>query len=157
MNTPKLTLAKVGSVSHGTCNPDHLVSRLADELEWQISRNSFLSLPENFPLRDRLNALHGEALDAYCDDGETLKDDCDSNELLAELFEALETFAPPYCYFGAHPNDGADYGFWPSMYSIEELPEGDSDASRQGEDCREVNDHGNVTVWSGGKAVLELV
>lgn len=153
--------ASIGSISHGTLRDEDLFEAFGNELEWQIQRNGeHFSKPENFQDRDRLNALHGDYLDAYEEDGETIKWDVDASELIDSLSEALNEFAPPYCYFGAHYGDRSDFGFWPSHDAIDELPtvEGSDQAKELGEDCKSVNDHGNVTVYGGdGSIVLELV
>jgi hypothetical protein len=84
---------------------------------------------------------------------------------LESLFDALGEYAAPYFYFGAHPGDGSDYGFWLSENwdeDFEPLPDcisGDrypdhikvSDLSEvpswfRGE-VAVVNDHGNVTLY----------
>ena len=38
--------------------------------------------------------------------------DEDGNYLLEELVDILEQYAPSGYYFGSHPNDGCDIGFW---------------------------------------------
>jgi len=119
MKTIELNHAKIGSISHGTMRTEDLQTAFANELEWQIQRNGeFFSQPENFPLRDKYNAILAEAQDNWNDDGETIKDEDLASELCNEdLPSALEFFAPPYCYFGSHPGDGADYGYWLSDIS----------------------------------------
>lgn len=32
--------------------------------------------------------------------------------LLDDLFSYLNNLAPDNCYFGSHPGDGSDFGFW---------------------------------------------
>lgn len=156
--------AAVGSIISATLRTEDLFPAFVTELEYQQTRNgAFLSCPENFPLRDAIANILGECQDAYLDDGETLdpEQEDDISEWVNEsLPDMLSTFAPPYCSFGSHPGDGSDFGFWPSLEEIDELPTvGDSDeAAELGEDCKSVNDHGNVTVYAGdGTVVLELV
>ncbi len=36
----------------------------------------------------------------------------DAPEMLADLVDALNEYAPDGAYFGAHPGDGSDFGFW---------------------------------------------
>jgi hypothetical protein len=36
----------------------------------------------------------------------------DAYALLEELFDILNDHAPEGYYFGAHPGDGSDFGFW---------------------------------------------
>ena len=72
-----------------------------------------------------------------------------------DLWDALDSFSPPYCYFGAHEGDGSDYGFWP--HNIEDTLqefEGQkvSDLSEIPDDYTGevflVNDHGNVSFYN---------
>lgn len=77
------------------------------------------------------------------------------DDILSDLHDALHEYAPPYAYFGAHPGDGADYGFWlhedfPQMVR-DDGAEVVSDTSEIPKGYRgpvlHVNDHGNATLY----------
>lgn len=135
--------AQLGSISTGTLRSEDLLSAFASELEW-------LGNEDDKPLVFEANAmLEAEELDEN-----------EAADLVNDLIDALSEHAPPYCYFGAHEGDGADFGFWPSMESIDELPciENVEGEDLPTEDHRYVNDHGNVTVYDGDhNVILELV
>jgi len=124
--------ATIGTISHGTLRPEDLLRAFADELEY---------------------------LDADGKYAELIAEARAGDDVVAELEDALNEFAPPYCYFGAHPSDGADFGFWPDMDAIAELPlVADPADVPEGTECAFVNDHGNVTVYGAdGRVILELV
>jgi hypothetical protein len=170
--------AQLGSISHGTLRDEDLLDAFASELEYHVQRNADeWCSDEGRAERNRLLKLVTEAQDMLSpsEDVETL--DENASELVNELNDELNAFAPPYCYFGNTEGDGSDFGFWPCMEQIEELPRitdmirrgwcaADSieapplaDQARElGEDCAYVNDHGNVRVYGGdGSILLELV
>jgi hypothetical protein len=137
--------ATIGSISHGTLRSEDLISAFADELEHL--EGNVTSLVEEANAATALLSFNWAL------------DDDQMSELVQSLQEALEAHAPAYCYFGTHVGDGSDFGFWPDMESIEELPRiADPNELPTGEDCAFVNDHGNVTVYAAdGKPVIELV
>jgi hypothetical protein len=160
-----MPFASVGSISHGTLRTEDLLDAFAYELEYHVSRNPAMWVgATGRKERDRLMALIGEAREIDADKAleEGNEDSIErAHDLCLELSDALNDFAPPYCYFGAHEGDGSDFGFWPCMDQIEELTKisDPSDvADHLGEPCAFVNDHGNVTVYAAdGTVVLELV
>ncbi|BAQ16089.1 hypothetical protein [Methyloceanibacter caenitepidi] len=140
--------AYVGSISTGTLLTEDLLEAFVGEL-------SFLADSVDHPgNRQTYEDLCQEAIDA---DPESE----DAQEILNSLIDALTELAPPYCYFGAREGDGADFGFWPDTDSIAELPRvSDPNEVRIADhDWLFVNDHGNITIYSGATAqpILELV
>ena len=81
-------------------------------------------------------------------------------ELVHALGDELNGHAPPFAYFGSHVGDGADFGFWPDIESLEDEARGDyvtkvndlSEAPRDGAGyIMVVNDHGNVSLYCYAK------
>ena len=141
-------IAQIGSVSSGTTRTEDLIPAFADVLRSVRGGSKFRSLISR---ADRLER-DDEGYYADCDD---------SNDVLGELFSALNQVAPPYCYFGAHEGDGADYGWWPSeLHDLDVLTVADSSELPAGfvGDYAIVNDHGNVTMMrkTRGHAAREL-
>ena len=134
----KPTFAQIGVVSEGALRDEDLISAFAGELEYwrkrlQLSRDQ----------RRRFTWLIGLAANPKHDD---------TCWIVGDLQNALDEIAPPYCYFGAAPGDGAYFGFFPYLGmggDTDDLPKLDdlADITRDhwGEDVLIVNDHGNVT------------
>lgn len=137
--------ASFGSVSSGTMRTEDLLSALSAELAYQMSCQT-----KRFPRREYRKLIN--LADRV---SENDPDDIGS-EVVEELFDALEQFAPPYAYFGAHEGDGADYGYWLSSDAIEYSFDGlkVDDTSEVPRDYRgevlHVNDHGNMTLYVAG-------
>lgn len=50
---------------------------------------------------------------SLCDEFNRVKSDSDDEMWIIEkLYDQMDRLAPKGCYFGAHPGDGADIGFW---------------------------------------------
>ncbi len=142
--TRKAYKAEIGSISHGTLRTEDLLSAFVRELK-----------RSRLPLAQRAAVNEANQWLAMAEDK---RDDNIGDELVIELIDVLDSYAPECCYFGAHEGDGADFGFWPCTEAIDELPRiPDPDpalARKLGETCAYVNDHGNVTVFSAKGRVL---
>ena len=139
--------ATIGSISHGTMREEDLIPTFIDELR--------LLDPDNETLGGILDDIEHRAEE---DDYFAADTGVASYDLNETLFEALNEYAPPFCYFGSHPGDGSDYGFWISDESIEEavcdetivkIDAGDEwPALTVNTDyVLEVTDHGNMTLF----------
>lgn len=144
----------IGSISHGTMRTEDLIPQFIIALEGMR------------PLRREHRRLIRD-IEARAHFGnKTLNDDYlasgDAESDLDDLFSALNAYSLPYMYFGAHPGDGSDYGFWLSEMWDEDFCDcGQSDCdsgSIKVNDSADipkgftgeaavVNDHGNVSLY----------
>lgn len=97
--------AELGSISSGTL-------LYADQIEAFASALGELDGDGEYAgLLDRCDGYLSECEDAGRDPDEACW-------LIEDLCDALQAFAPPMAYFGAHEGDGADFGFWISEDAI---------------------------------------
>jgi hypothetical protein len=133
--------ASLGSISSGTLRTEDLLPAFADALEDLVNANG------GFWANRNLLIAEARAVDPQSDD---------ADELVQELQDALQEFAPPYCYFGAHEGDGADFGFWvvsdlfenTRQYELERGGELPCACCFDGSEFLVVNDHGNATLYA---------
>jgi hypothetical protein len=129
----------IGSVSTATMRVEDLIPAFISELESMRP----LKREHRKMIREIKRAMRKAD---YFDSEEA------SFDLNEGLFDALDEYALPYFYFGSHPGDGADYGFWLSedwqesfdgitVHDMSEVPKGYS-----GEVMHE-SDHGNLTLY----------
>ena len=149
--------ATIGSISSGTLRDQDLLEAFAGELEQ-------LEPIENY----RPAGPSAELIEQACELIELLDDDdlireprgeaeIKAGEVIAELHDALDGHALPYCYFGAIEGDGAEFGFWPCIESLEQdafnCPACPMDVLKVNDTVEvpsyvmRVNDHGNVTLY----------
>lgn len=91
--------ASIGTISHATLKSEHLIPAFAAELK-------------------RLAPDHSLVAEAYEMMASWGEDDSEEYEAMIELSlalgDALNELAPEGCYFGSHPGNGSDFGFWES-------------------------------------------
>ena len=107
--------------------------------------------PAFIVLLQAIEGEHGRSEHKWFED-ESAWDD----ERLLGLMDKLNEYAPQYCYFGAHPGDGSDFGFWLDHFTLEEdIETGEllavSDLSEIPIDhvgnVLLINDHGNKSLY----------
>lgn len=142
--------SNIGSVSSGTLRDQDLLRAFADELEVLTEAEPespvFKVIAEAREVADTLDdedvigVFRGNALE-------------NSSAIIEDLTEYLNEIAPPFCYFGTHEGDGAEFGFWPSWDSIDDAINATdeilkvSDTSEAPEFILHINDHGNATLY----------
>ena len=151
-----MTQFKLGSISTGTLRTEALLQRFADTLKACGSTSNEIDNAYDF-----VNAIETE---------DNPDGNPDAQLIMDLLWEALEAMCPPFIYFGALEGDGADFGFWPDMDSLNEalqpgrkfaeyqradmpFPKGESILPGDGVIVH-VSDHGNVTVMDMERNVI---
>jgi hypothetical protein len=135
----------IGSISSGTMRNEDLIP----DFVWTLKH-----LAKEWKRKDHLN-LCKEIEKRMKDEGYFESDDAEY-DLNEDLFDALNEYAAPYFYFGSHPGDGSDYGFWLSEF-IEDDFDGIkvSDLSEVPKDyfgeILHINDHGNMSLYTKSK------
>jgi hypothetical protein len=129
----KRVVAEIGTVSHAAMRPEDLIPAFIDCLD-DLKQELALSAadPDNRGCELEITARVGHIdsllghIESHLDEGDDYFQSENADWDLESLFDALNEFAPDGCYFGAHPGDGSDYGFW-----LGENPEGDIEGPRR--------------------------
>lgn len=142
----------IGTVSSGTLNPEHLIAAFLDCLE-TLDKTKHAELLEEY-----------EGFSEVCEDKE---EEAEAVKFFLDesLIPALEEHALPYFYFGALPDDGADFGFWLDHQAIDDdVHDGNllkvGDLSEVPNDYEGsvlvVNDHGNTSLYAPKSVLAEV-
>jgi hypothetical protein len=145
-----------GSVSTATMRPQDLIPTFADYADsLRLSKAERKQVTKIKHTASKIaNGRFGDN-DAYWQD---VVADWD----LEALFDILNNHSPAYAYFGSHPGNGADYGFWlvedweESFDGIKVNDTGEVPKGYTGE-VLHVNDHGNVTLYVASRGRLREV
>tara|TARA_R110000803_G_scaffold210841_1_gene284280 strand:- start:6035 stop:6499 length:465 start_codon:yes stop_codon:yes gene_type:complete len=137
----------IGTISHATLRTEDLLDSFADALETAIATVEWPDGGHEIGYREVIMNGFIQGIREARMLSALLKLDSEewqnaASEMVNEtLIDALDSFAPPYCCFGAHEGDGSDFGFWP-MYDDETLAEARESGYRV-----DVSVHGNVVLY----------
>jgi hypothetical protein len=144
--------ASIGSISTGTLRTEDLIPCFVEELEHLADETDTDAQTLIREVNERM-----ESADYFDSD--------DASYDLDALTDALGNHAPDYAYFGSHPGDGADFGFW-IVDDVAQCVKDDGglvvdDTSDVPDDftgtALHVNDHGNATLYSADRGALSEV
>ena len=141
--TTQTSKVNIGTLIHGTLRSEDLIPAFTNEL-------AYLSDGQH-PLIDEINQFDWYSEDIRLDIAESQQEY--ASDLVNDLIDALNEYAPAHTYFGTIEGDGSDFGFWADADSFEDCrivgTPTDSEISMD-LDCEiyiHINDHGNVTTY----------
>lgn len=133
----------MGTIIHATLRDEDLIPAFIEAITPHLKQ---LDVGMSIAIKDliaRWNKLETEeSIEAYCETEESSFD-------IEELANALDSIAPPFIYFGSHPGDGADFGYWISDDAIE-MGKQDRELTITEDLTKytlQVNDHGNMELY----------
>ena len=155
----------MGSVSSATMRPEDLIPTFAAELVWRARHDKHVSSKTRRAHVKLVNEIYRRIEDEreFADDD--LGIDGAADDDLDILFDALDAYSAPYFYFGSHPGDGSDYGYWLSESWDEDFESmKDGDIWRHGKlapiyrddvpDKIKVDDLSEVPSWFRGEVAV---
>ena len=142
---------QLGSISTGTLRPQDLLNAFGSAL------NHLTLGVEKHPFIEQASVAEQNIWDFDDDDAHE-----HATDLIEKLTDALQELCPPFVYFGTLEGDGADFGFWPDMESLdyernywgEETAEWNEEHLVNHDLLVHISDHGNVTVMDMERNVL---
>ena len=149
-----------GSWSNGTLRDEDWAETLLDMARSVGIFAGMSAAPEWVcALEHALDALTDE--DHECDESECRAAEC-ASEAILDAQDALQEYAPIYCYVGSAEGDGAALGVWMDAEALSEAIRGgnriDAETVENTDDGVRihVSDHGNVEVYAldGGASLL---
>lgn len=162
---PEKHVAAFGSIFSGSLLLADMLEGLSCELSFCLrASRDYYAVPENHAEGDRLRLLVDEArglLEYRGEDGWTTTDSNEAEAVLEELHNELNGFVPHGAYFGAHPGDGADFGYWLDECFVEDFDglkvtdTSEVPATYKGL-VLHVNERGNMTLFRAGPKFGQL-
>ena len=144
--TTQTSKVNIGTLIHGTLRNEDLIPAFTSELAYLSDGQHPLltEINEYDVLQKRLSYSEDISLESQQDI---------ASDLVNDLIDALNDYAPAHTYFGTLEGDGSDFGFWPDADSFEDCrivgTPTDSEITMD-LDCEiyiHINDHGNVTTY----------
>jgi hypothetical protein len=145
----------IGSISSGTMRDEDLFPVFVDTLR-ELAKIAHNKAHLEFcdEVQENIDA-HYEWEDNVDVGHEYFNTDASGYDM-EKLFDYLQEYTLPYFYFGSHPGDGADYGFW-LCENMEDEFDGlkVDDLSQVPKDYAgeilHITDHGNVSLYVKAK------
>ena len=98
-----------GTIIHHTLRAEDLIPCFAEYLQGLLALNTSDVDAESRSAHAKLCERVTSSIEK---DGDDYFESEEASHDLADLSDALNEHAPDGLYFGAHPGDGADFGFW---------------------------------------------